>query len=216
MRYLTLPALALVLPLFLATNLMAQQGGAIPGQPETWLIVTAKIKKVDDQGAVTMESARDASFFARRSVMTLDGSSSIRIDGLKPGKLAFGAEKIETIKPLLRKKQEFRYVGADMADLKPGENRKELILERINVLDDYCLRCHPSTRKEFWQVARDRHPSGVPLPAVYKPRFDLSGLKLNSAGQVGCETCHTIHLDKGSQFNLLHPLEGSVLCLKCH
>jgi hypothetical protein len=80
-------------------------------------------------------------------------------------------------------------------------------------IDAFCLDCHPMlknvTRKD--QIFRDVHPSGVKPVKATKP----SG-KLDEAGKVTCESCHSVHRQTGFPHFTLASYQDGKLCVQCH
>lgn len=80
-------------------------------------------------------------------------------------------------------------------------------------IDAFCSDCHPMmrnvTRKD--QIFRDVHPSGIVPVKANKP----SG-KLDDAGKVTCESCHSVHSPTGFPHFTLASYQDGKLCVQCH
>ena len=119
-----------------------------------------------------------------------------RVEGLPPGRYAVTGDA--RVKGGLFKSDE-RYLGVADAGVAEGQSGKvSLTLQKVENVDEFCLGCHPhpSEGKPAGLIVRDLHFSG---------------------GDVGCESCHTLHLEKGNTSYVLAPFrEGSDLCRGCH
>jgi len=102
-----------------------------------------------------------------------------------------------------------------IATLYVSENPIELKIRMRDAtdIDAFCSDCHPMkwnvTRKD--QIFRDVHPSGIVPVKAKKP-----GAKLDAAGKVTCESCHTVHRPTASPRFTLDTYKDGKLCAQCH
>lgn len=80
-------------------------------------------------------------------------------------------------------------------------------------VDVFCVDCHPPykkvTRRD--QVYRDAHVSGVPAKhALSDPSL------LDATGRITCESCHTVHQQKGFPFFGIDNVRSGAFCNRCH
>lgn len=126
---------------------------------------------------------------------------------VSPGKRHFVAEKRFPSGPVRR------VLG--VATIYVSENPIELKIRMRDAtdVDAFCSDCHPMkwnvTRKD--QIFRDVHPSGIVPKKAKRP-----GARLDAAGRVTCESCHTVHLTTASGRFTLDTFRDGKLCAQCH
>jgi hypothetical protein len=178
-----------------------------------------------------------------REVSLPAGASSVVVDELLQGRYAVGGDA--TVK--LPSGEVKRRVGVQVTSVAANKTTKATItLVEAQSMEDFCSSCHPSEGQpvEKGQIVRDIHVSGKVLkkkylgpiaafndrvaqdikdgkphnlPIVLEKRMVDEDGKLVERDFYTCESCHTVHWDRGNSAYARGPFRRAPdLCQGCH
>lgn len=144
---------------------------------------------------------------AEDQVAVADGGGRFSLSRLSPGKQFLVAEKRYASGAVRR------VMGVSTVYVADNPIEVRIRVRDATDIDAFCSDCHPKlkdvTRKD--QIFRDVHPSGVKPVKANKP-----SARLDEAGKVTCESCHSVHRQTGFPHFTLASYTDGKLCIQCH